>query len=202
MSAECNAASALRVMGGARVDRVERGCGDGGSRRRAFLHAAALVVAVVLAPTGAAAQGADVDLFAGVGGAVLSSTAGGDAGSGGETRALVELGGAVGTPLPGLSVAGAATLGLGAARFEPGAWLGVRSVFGRDAFATWVDFDVAARFGPRFDLGPRFAFGARWEFLPALAAYGSLSGQLGLLGGLRGDLGLSIGIMGLFTLGG
>lgn len=163
-----------------------------------------LAIAALLGTSPARAQGTDVDLFAGVGGGALSSTAGGDAGSRGEARALLELGGAVGTPVPGLAVAGAATLGLGlgTSAFEPGAWLGVRSVFGRDAFATWVDLDAAVRFGPRFDVGPRFALGARWEFLPALAAYGALSGQLGLIGGLRGDLGLGVGIMGLFTLGG
>jgi len=176
------------------------------SPRPGITRALALVAVWGLAlgtPETALAQGLDVDLFAGLGGGMLSSTDEAVAGSRGSGRALLELGGAVSTPVPGLAVAGAAALGFGGVRgLETGGWLGVRSTFGRDAIATWVDLDAAFRIGPRFDLGPRFAFGARWEFLPALAAYGALSGQLGFVNGLRGDLGLTFGIMGLFSTDG
>lgn len=149
----------------------------------------------------ARAAGGDVDLFGGVGGVGSSYIQSGTfQRSGGQW--LGELGATLGLGESGLALAGAVELGFGQ-RLEPGGWLGVRNTFGRGRVATWADLDLAVRWTEgRFDLGPRVGIGVRWELWPSWALYASGSGRLGLLGGLRGDLAATVGLMGLFTLGG
>jgi hypothetical protein len=71
---------------------------------------------------------------------------------------------------------------------------GFRSVFGEDAWQTYVDLGAAVHLRPRLWVGPRVGLGVRRSLNESFTLYGGLGGGLGFGSGLRLDVEVSTGL--------
>lgn len=78
---------------------------------------------------------------------------------------------------------------------------GYRSLFGRDAWQSFVDLGAVVRpfSGPW--VGPRIALGLRHTFSERIAVFGGLGLALGFGSGLRGDVEAFTGVQWIFPVG-